>query len=240
MVKRDAFFEAENVPSVLARKKKAAAVVKEVQSELVPIAEMRDRPSLNPGDTLIVCKKGPLFGREAEVVRSSGARVEVKVNKMNVGLKLTEVSLPIQSASLEAIQAANQSIRPPQEKGNSISKAAERAIAAERNGKRSGEWEREEDTSKGSNASLAIRTAGNTVDVRGLNLREAQDKVKEKFSSSLLSGRPVTYILHGHGTGGVLKSKIRQWLQSERQLVKRFEPASAADGGDAFTRVELR
>jgi DNA-nicking Smr family endonuclease len=76
--------------------------------------------------------------------------------------------------------------------------------------------------------------------VRGLNLEEARSKCKDKFSTSLMSGRPVVYILHGHGTSGVLKTKIRAWLKSERSLVKRFKPADSTDGGDAFTRVELR
>ena len=84
-----------------------------------------------------------------------------------------------------------------------------------------------------------MRTQSNTVDVRGLNLLEAQSKVKDKFSSGLMSGRPVVYILHGHGTGGVLKSKLRMWLKSEI-LVKNFGAADPSDGGDAFTRVDLR
>ena len=56
----------------------------------------------------------------------------------------------------------------------------------------------------------------------------------------IMSGRTVVYVLHGHGTGGVLKSKIRGWLKSERQLVKRWAPAAQADGGDAFTLLEVR
>lgn len=85
-----------------------------------------------------------------------------------------------------------------------------------------------------------MRTQTNTIDVRGCNLQEAQELAKAKFSSCLMMGRSVVFILHGHGTGGVLKSKVRGWLQSERKLVKRFGPADASDGGDAFTRVELR
>jgi DNA-nicking Smr family endonuclease len=55
-----------------------------------------------------------------------------------------------------------------------------------------------------------------------------------------MSGQSVIYILHGYGTGGVLRNKIRSWLQSEKQLVKKHGAADVADGGDAFTRVELR
>ena len=89
-------------------------------------------------------------------------------------------------------------------------------------------------------SSVAIRTDSNTIDVRGCNLAEAQSKAKAKFSSALMAGRPLVYILHGHGTGGILKTKIRNWLRSERKLVKKFGPADSSDGGDAFTKVELR
>ena len=85
-----------------------------------------------------------------------------------------------------------------------------------------------------------MRMDSNTVDVRGCNLEEAKDKAKTKFSSALMSGRPVVFILHCHGTGGILKTKVRNWLKTERQLVKKAQPADRADGGDAFTRVDLR
>jgi dsDNA-specific endonuclease/ATPase MutS2 len=54
-----------------------------------------------------------------------------------------------------------------------------------------------------------------------------------------MSNRSVVYIPHGHGTG-VLKKKIREWLQCDRQWVKKFRLADQEDGGDALTRVELK
>ena len=42
-VKRDALTEAENVPSVLARKQEAVEAMEQAQAELVPLAEMRER-----------------------------------------------------------------------------------------------------------------------------------------------------------------------------------------------------
>jgi DNA-nicking Smr family endonuclease len=44
----------------------------------------------------------------------------------------------------------------------------------------------------------------------------------------------------GHGTQGILKEKNRDWLQRDKQWVKKCKPADAADGGDAFTLVELK
>ena len=239
-VKRDAINEAENIPSVLARKKRAAVAMEEARAELVPVAELRDKSDLSEGDSLVVCKKGPLFGREATVTRLLSGRVEVRVNNMNVALKLTEVALPTTTAT-SALSGLSHPINAKQSKVESISKAAEKAIAAEQGrgstGRRSAQEDPPVDKSSGG---LAMRTQSNTIDVRGCNLEEAKEKVKTKFSSSLMSGRFVVFILHGHGTGGVLKSKIRNWLKSERQLVKKWQPAEASDGGDAFTRVELR
>jgi DNA-nicking Smr family endonuclease len=84
-----------------------------------------------------------------------------------------------------------------------------------------------------------MRTDANPVDVRGCNLLEAQDKIKDKFSRSLMNSQKTIYILHGQGTGGVLKTKIQNWLKTECDLVKRWQPADKTDGGgDALTRVE--
>ena len=240
-VKRDALNEAENIPSVLKRKQTAIAAQEAEAQELVPIAELRNKPTLQEGDSVVVCKKGPLFAREAPVVRVMGNRVEVRVNNMNMAFKMTDVALPVENGPS------------PQTNGNSdkhsraksISKAAERALAQESGGAAS-EWEQarrlqqQQPEGTSSDKSLAMRTDSNTIDVRGCNLLEAQEKIKDKISLSLMSGRTVVFVLHGHGTGGVLKTKIRNWLKTERTLVKRWQPADKEDGGDALTRVELK
>jgi DNA mismatch repair protein MutS2 len=239
-VKRDALNEAEMVSSVIAKKLKAHEQIEELKAELVPIAEIRDKPGLEPGDKVIVCRKGPLLGREATVTKSLGGRVEVSVNNMNVGLKLTEVALPANGPR----GTSNRSSGPSGKRGSStrsMSKAAERALLGERIEKEDVCGSPNSDSSNNrSRSALAIRTESNTVDVRGCNLDEAMAKATEAFSRCLMGGRSVVYILHGHGTGGVLKGKIRSWLQSQRSLVKRYQPADNADGGNAFTRVELR
>jgi DNA mismatch repair protein MutS2 len=236
-VKRDALREAENVPSVLARRKLADSAIEEVSAELVPIAEMRERPDLKQGDAVIVCKKGQMFGREAVISKSLGGRVEVRVNGMNVSFKLDEVALSTKGLVLLQEGTSNKS------KVKSVSKAVEKAIAAETNGSFD-DWESSRKAVptelSSSGTGLAMRTKSNTVDVLGCNFEDAKERSMQKFSSCLLGGRSVVYILHGHGTSGVLKSKIRMWLSSERQLVKRWQPADVSDGGDALTRVELR
>lgn len=245
-VKRDALNEAENVPSVMALKRKAAVAMEEAQAQLVPLAELRDKPALKLGDKLIVCKPGPLFGREGTVVKALVNKVEIKVNNMSMTLKLNQVAMPSSSSTTLSSSGS----KPVGVGKKSTSKAAEKAIKAE---KRQASLQGDDDWSsvtsqavtgggkKSSSASSGnMRTQVNTVDVRGCNLEEAKEMSKDKFSTCLMAGRPVVYILHGHGTKGILKTKIRSWLKSERQLVKKWGPADASDGGDAFTRVELK
>lgn len=237
-VKRDALNEAEYVPSVMARKKEAAVAMEQASAELVPLDELRERPELNIGDTVIVCKKGALFGKQGSIAQLSGSQIEVKVMGMVVRFKLGELALP-NGVNWSALSktSTNASGRP-----KSLSKAAEKEIQMEEiSSRRNGDSQQQSkaNTSSLKSKSVAMRTESNTVDIRGCSLEEAKEKVKDKFSASLMSGRPVVYILHGHGSGGVLKTKVRNWLRSERDLVKRFEPADPSDGGDAFTRVEL-
>ncbi|GKZ01023.1 hypothetical protein MPSEU_001053700 [Mayamaea pseudoterrestris] len=230
VIKRDVMKEAENVPSVLARKQQNAAVLDNLQAELVPLADMDERPDFQPGDMLMVCKRGPLLGLDAEFVSASGKTINVKVNNMSMNLKMTDLSLPGQ------LPASMAGINQPKKIQMT---AAERAIAMERKSKPKSASP-PPNTRSSSSSGVTFRIESNTVDVRGLTFHEAQDKIRTKFSSVLMSRQTVVFVLHGHGTGGVLRNKIRSWLQSERQLVKTFESADAMDGGDAFTRVELR
>ena len=224
-VKRDVINDAENVPSVVRAQRANAAAMEQAMAELVPLAELREKPDLQVGDTLQVCKPGALFGKEA-IILELGSRLQVKVNGMSVRLKMTDLALP------NARVTPAVSLVP---KGNRNARAVELAMASEPVMART-----LTQPSKSIDTSISIRTESNTVSVLGCNLEEAKAKAKDKFSRSIMAGRSVVYILHGHGERGVLKQKIRSWLQSERQLVKRFEPADHSDGGDALTKVELR
>jgi len=229
-VKRDAINEAENVPSVLRAKKNAAKAMKEAIQELVPLAEIRNRPLLNEGDKLKVCKTGNLFGREATVIKDMGKQLQVKVSGLPVTLKHTQLSKVFTVDGTKSKQTTMNGRKPSR-----MSKAVERALNSEvKGGKSSLQVE-----TKKVNTSLAMRTDGNTVDVRGCNLEGAQEEVTSKISQCNLNGHKSVYILHGHGSGGILKTKLRGWLKSEKLLIKKWAPADQSDGGDAFTRIEL-
>lgn len=230
-VKRDALTEAENVPSVLQAKAKKKAKVEAKAANLVPISEMREKPDLKVGDSVIVCERGPLFGKQATIF-SQGRKPEVKLGDsgMVVRLKLSGLAMPNENVK----PMVSTPMQRPRDPKNMLSNAAQKALEAEmRDGSVA------TPSGKRRVSTVSIRTQSNTVDVRGSNLDEAKSLILDRFDSCMRMNRMVVYILHGHGTRGVLKSKVRNWLRSEKELVKSFGPASSSDGGDAFTRVEL-
>ena len=82
-----------------------------------------------------------------------------------------------------------------------------------------------------------MRTAQNTLDLRGQRYDDAERETDFFLDRMTRSGGPC-YILHGHGTGA-LKTGLRRFLKADSR-VKSAKPAAHDDGGDAFTRVELR
>lgn len=78
-----------------------------------------------------------------------------------------------------------------------------------------------------------VRTQSNTVDLRGMRVDEAEERVEAFIDLLLSEGEPAGFVLHGHGTGA-LKSAIREHLGAHR-FVARARPADEEDGGDAFT-----
>jgi DNA mismatch repair protein MutS2 len=84
----------------------------------------------------------------------------------------------------------------------------------------------------------AVRTAGNTLDLRGERVEEALAKV-DSFADRLLRiGEPYGFVLHGHGTGA-LKSAVREHLKAS-SVIEQSAPADPDSGGDAFTIFWLR
>ena len=79
-----------------------------------------------------------------------------------------------------------------------------------------------------------VRTARNTVDVRGLRVHEAEAAVEEILRAA--SG-PV-WVIHGHGTGK-LKRGLREWLEGV-PYVERVVDAEPGDGGGGCSVVWVK
>ncbi|MEC7949341.1 MAG: Smr/MutS family protein [Myxococcota bacterium] len=83
----------------------------------------------------------------------------------------------------------------------------------------------------------AVRLDHNTVDLRGQRVDAALALVEQHIDALVVRGESFGFVLHGHGTGA-LNTAVRRWLPQAR-TVRRWRPANAEEGGDAFTVIEL-
>ncbi|MFN9244899.1 MAG: Smr/MutS family protein, partial [Cyanobacteriota bacterium] len=79
-----------------------------------------------------------------------------------------------------------------------------------------------------------VRTEGNTVDVRGLRVHEAEATVEEQ----LRGANGPLWVIHGIGTGK-LKRGLRGWLESVT-YVERVSDAERGDGGPGCSVVWVK
>ena len=84
---------------------------------------------------------------------------------------------------------------------------------------------------------LAIQTADNSCDLRGLRADDAISMATSFLDRSLSDGRRVAFLIHGHGTGA-LREAIREELK-HHAYVSHFGPADPKEGGDGVTVVWL-
>jgi DNA mismatch repair protein MutS2 len=83
----------------------------------------------------------------------------------------------------------------------------------------------------------ALPTSDTTCDVRGLRVDDAVSMATTFLDRSINAGRPVAFLVHGHGTGA-LRDALRQGLR-ESPYVAYFRPGTQAEGGDGVTVVWL-
>lgn len=102
----------------------------------------------------------------------------------------------------------------------------------------SGQRQQQGGNSAASSPAINMRTARNTVDLRGLTLEDAEIETDAFLHRAKAAGFQSAFILHGHGTG-VLKKGIRSWLRSQ-SIAQKYNAAKEDDGGDAFTQVHFR
>lgn len=89
-----------------------------------------------------------------------------------------------------------------------------------------------------SDASLAIpQTGDNTVDLRGMRVDEAIEKLEMFMDHAFLKNRAGVHIIHGHGTGA-LKRAVRGYLV-DSPYAEDFRPGDKTEGGDGVTVAAL-
>ncbi|KAL7545634.1 hypothetical protein ACHAWF_012320 [Thalassiosira exigua] len=231
IVKREALAEAENVPGVMHRLKQQQSGLGEV--DLIPISEMKGINKVNVDDAIIVCKKGAFYGKEG-LVKQVGKKIQVVVGGVPVRLTTKEIAFPPSSG--QVLGATKPSASP--RGGPKMSKMAQRALELDSAASDPSPVDIASSSSP-SDRGTTMKTKSNTVDCIGLTFEESKRKCIDAFGRAAMQNRSTVYVLHGHGTG-VLKKKIRSWLQGDRRWAKSFRAADQADGGDALTKVELK
>ena len=87
-------------------------------------------------------------------------------------------------------------------------------------------------------AGLLPQTSDNTVDLRGMRVDEALEKVELFLDAVYGANLGGAYIIHGHGTGA-LKRAVRGWLPTSN-YVKEFRRGERGEGGDGVTVAFLK
>jgi DNA mismatch repair protein MutS2 len=84
----------------------------------------------------------------------------------------------------------------------------------------------------------AVRTATNTLDLRGTRVEEALARLDAFLDVMMGEGEAFGFVLHGHGTGAV-KAAVREHLGTS-SYIEHSRAAESDEGGDAFTVFWMR
>lgn len=79
----------------------------------------------------------------------------------------------------------------------------------------------------------SVASPGMELDMRGMRVEDALDKLEAYLEQGYLSGLPFGRIIHGKGTG-TLRQVVRDVLQHS-SYVKRWEQGGEKEGGDGVT-----
>jgi DNA mismatch repair protein MutS2 len=158
----------------------------------------------------------PSLGQTAEVLSSPDANEELSVRFgiMKMTVKLAEIESldgqkPETKAQLAKVVAQAQATAKAKQAQSEVAKP---------------------------NPEIAIRTANNTIDLRGARVSDGEIEVDRALSKAVEYG--VLWIVHGKGTGQ-LRRGIHEFLDTHPQ-VSRYELASQKEGGGGVTIAFLK
>jgi DNA mismatch repair protein MutS2 len=81
------------------------------------------------------------------------------------------------------------------------------------------------------------KSPGLELDMRGLRVEEALEKLEEYIDAAYLTGLPFARIIHGKGTGALRKAVVER--VREHPLVAKVTAATPKEGGDGVTIIHL-
>ncbi len=85
---------------------------------------------------------------------------------------------------------------------------------------------------------MQIKTLSRQLDLRGLLVEEAIERLDKHIDDALLAGQQEILIIHGKGTGALRKG-VREYL-AESSFVSKFQLAELNEGGDGATVAWLK
>jgi DNA mismatch repair protein MutS2 len=82
-----------------------------------------------------------------------------------------------------------------------------------------------------------VRSPDATLDIRGERVHDAERALDRFIDESLLAGREVIFVIHGHGTGA-LRQAVRALLEIHASVLE-HRPGEPSEGGDGVTLAWL-
>jgi len=177
-------------------------------------APAKPKPGFMPktGDRIRI----PSLGQTAEVLSGPDANEELSV-------RFGIMKMTVKLADVESLDGEK-----PETKAQTAKIAAQAAATAKAKQAAS-------EPAK-PNPEIAIRTANNSIDLRGARVSDAEIEIDRALSKAVEYG--ALWIIHGKGTGQ-LRRGVHEFLATHPQ-VSRFELASQKEGGGGVTLVYLK
>ncbi|WP_366665027.1 endonuclease MutS2 [Microcoleus sp. bin48.metabat.b7b8b9.023] len=158
----------------------------------------------------------PSLGQTAEVLSGPDANEELSV-------RFGIMKMTVKLAEIESLDGQK-----PETKAQ-LAKAAAQAAATAKAKQAASEPAKP-------NPEIAIRTANNSIDLRGARVSDAEIEIDRALSKAVEYG--ALWIIHGKGTGQ-LRRGVHEFLDTHPQ-VSRYELASQKEGGGGVTLVYLK
>ncbi|WP_332991152.1 endonuclease MutS2 [Microcoleus sp. A006_D1] len=178
-------------------------------------APAKPKPGFMPktGDRIRI----PSLGQTAEVLSGPDANEELSV-------RFGIMKMTVKLAEIESLDGEK-----PETKAQLAKVAAAQAAATAKAKQAAAEPAKP-------NPEIAIRTANNSIDLRGARVSDAEIEIDRALSKAVEYG--ALWIIHGKGTGQ-LRRGVHDFLATHPQ-VSRFELASQKEGGGGVTLVYLK
>ena len=205
--------ELQEGPQLAQRAHKATVSLQNISEEFLPSRKILEekKPSYLPkvGEKIRI----PKIGQTAQVLSGPDDNDEltVKFGVMKMTLSLTEIE------SLDG--------QKPEVKKAISSVANTKKVASKNN-----------EPPEPASEPVVIRTARNTIDVRGQRVADALMEIEQAISQAIDAG--VLWIVHGKGTGKLKKATHE--LLAAHGLVTNFTTARREEGGDGVTIAYLK